>query len=153
MKDQFAKTLARYLLDYYGRIPSAAILARDFNLRCASQTAQISPETARRWIRGLSMPEMDKLRVMADWLGLELGFLARSDLTPGDHQRSSSDVEGGRGQGGSARVLNPVELALVQAFRETDLRGKRILLALAEALVPGMIPPSALLTRRTDGQA
>ncbi len=62
-------------------------------------------------------------------------------------------MEGGRGQGGSARVLNPVELALVQAFRETDLRGKRILLALAEALVPGMIPPSALLTRRTDGQA
>jgi hypothetical protein len=43
-----------------------------------------------------------------------------------------------------------VEQALLQAFRETDIRGKRILLTLAETLVPGMIPPSALQTRRGD---
>jgi hypothetical protein len=43
-----------------------------------------------------------------------------------------------------------VEQALLQAFRETDIRGKRILLTLAETLVPGMIPPSALQKRRGD---
>ncbi len=75
MKDQFAKTLSRYLLEYYGRIPSASILARDFNLRTGTHVAQISPETARRWIRGLSMPEMDKLQVLVDWLHLEIRFL------------------------------------------------------------------------------
>ncbi len=48
------------------------------------------------------------------------------------------------------RNINTVELALLQVFRETDLRGKRILLAIAETLVPGMIPPSALQTRLND---
>jgi hypothetical protein len=51
---------------------------------------------------------------------------------------------------GKSRISNPVEQALLQAFRETDIRGKRILLTLAETLVPGMIPPSALQTRRGD---
>jgi hypothetical protein len=51
---------------------------------------------------------------------------------------------------GQSRSLNPVESALLQAFRETDTRGKRILLAIAETLIPGMIPPSALQTREKD---
>ncbi len=147
MKDQFAKTLARYLLDYYGRIPSAAILARDFNLRAGAQTAHISPETARRWIRGLSMPEMDKLQVMVDWLRLEISFLGRP--SEGSENREASTPNVGSG-GMVSRNINTVELALLQVFRETDLRGKRILLAIAETLVPGMIPPSALQTRLND---
>ena len=143
MKDQFAKTLSRYLLEYYGRIPSASILARDFNLRTGTHVAQISPETARRWIRGLSMPEMDKLQVLVDWLHLEIGFLGSSVQSPANSTNSTLDV-------GKSRISNPVEQALLQAFRETDIRGKRILLTLAETLVPGMIPPSALQTRRGD---
>ena len=143
MKDQFSRTLARYLLDYYGRIPSASILARDFNLRAADQVAHISPETARRWIRGLSIPEMDKLRVLVDWLRMEMGFFARTEEESETPRDSTSYL-------GQTRTLNPVEIALLQAYRETDIRGKRILLTLAETLVPGMIPPSALQTRSTD---
>ena len=140
MKEQFAKTLSRHLLDYYGRIPSASVLARDFNLRAAGGVAHISPETARRWIRGLSMPEMEKLQVIVDWLHLEVGFLANAAPSLGRPKDSTSGV-------GQSRSLNPVESALLQAFRETDTRGKRMLLAIAETLIPGMIPPSALQTR------
>jgi len=32
----------------------------------------------------------------------------------------------------------------LQVFRETDLRGKRSILALADAIIPGAIPPAAL---------
>lgn len=143
MKDQFSKTLARYLLDYYGRIPSAAILARDFNLRSHNQIAPISAETARRWIRGVSMPEMEKLAILAEWLHMEVGFLRQTEASPAARGDSTSHV-------GLGRSLNPVEQALIQAFRETDVRGKRILLGVAETLVPGMIPPSALQTRAQD---
>jgi hypothetical protein len=143
MKAQFAKTLSRHLLDYYGRIPSASVLTRDFNLRAGSKVAHISPETARRWVRGLSMPEMDKLQVIVDWLHLDIGFLSSTAETPAGQYDSTFNV-------GQSRPLNATEQALLQVFRETDIRGKRILLAIAETLIPGMIPPSALKSRDSD---
>ena len=137
MKDQFAKNLARQLLGYYGRIPSASILARDFNLRAGEGMRTISQETARRWIRGMSLPELDKLQILSQWLNLEMGFFATPEETIDLKQHSTLHV-------GKERPINQVEFALLQAFRETDLRGKRILLAVAESLIPGVIPPSAL---------
>ena len=137
MKDQFAKNLARQLLEYYGRIPSASILARDFNLRADEGLRAISQETARRWIRGMSLPEFDKLQVLAQWLNLDVAFFPASSQAIDPDQNSTSYV-------GKQRPTNQVEFALLQAFRETDLRGKRILLAVAESLIPGVIPPSAL---------
>jgi hypothetical protein len=66
LKNLFSKELNRQLLEYYGRIPSAAVLARDYNLRAAN-APQISQEAARRWIRGLSIPEMDKIHILVNW--------------------------------------------------------------------------------------
>jgi transcriptional regulator with XRE-family HTH domain len=143
MKAQFAKTLSRHLLDYYGRIPSASVLARDFNLRAGGKVPPISPETARRWVRGLSMPEMEKLQVIVDWLHLEIGFLSSTAENPAGQHDSTLSV-------GQSRPLNATELALLQTFRETDIRGKRILLTIAETLIPGMIPPAALKSRDSD---
>jgi hypothetical protein len=137
MKEEFAKSLARHLLDYYGRVPSASILARDFNFRAGIEGSQISQETARRWIRGISMPELDKLQVLVDWLNLEMSFMGRRVDDKGLEPNSTSN-------GGSTRPINQVEAALLQVFRETDLRGKRSILALADAIIPGAIPPSAL---------
>jgi hypothetical protein len=137
MKEEFAKSLARHLLDYYGRVPSASILARDFNFRVGVEGSQISQETARRWIRGISMPELDKLQVLVDWLNLEMSFMGRRVDDKGLEPNSTSN-------GGSTRPINQVEAALLQVFRETDLRGKRSILALADAIIPGAIPPSAL---------
>jgi len=137
MKEQFAKSLARHLLDYYGRVPSASILARDFNFRVGTEGSQISQETARRWIRGISMPELDKLQILVNWLNLEMSFLGRRIDDKELVMNSTSN-------GGSTKPVNQVEAALLQVFRETDLRGKRSILALADAIIPGAIPPSAL---------
>ena len=81
--------------------------------------------------------------MIVDWLHLEVGFLASAVPSPGSPKDSTSGV-------GQSRSINPVESALLQAFRETDTRGKRILLTIAETLIPGMIPPSALQTRQKD---
>ena len=70
IKDNFACHLRECLKSRYGKLPSAAVVARDFNLR-AHGTSPISQESARRWIRGVSLPEEDRLRVLVNWLNLD----------------------------------------------------------------------------------
>ena len=144
MKDLFSKALAQQLLQYYGRIPSASIFARDFNFRIPPEMNPISQETARRWIRGISLPEMDKLKLLGQWLGLEMGFLGAMGVNDAIDHNHEAALNPSTSNVGVGKNLNQVEIALLQAFRETDLRGKRSLLAHADALIPGLIPPSAL---------
>ena len=134
MKTRFANSLNRQLLEYYGRIPSASALARDFNLR-AGNIPPITQEAARRWIRGLSMPEMEKLQVLISWLGLNTDFL---DQSTSEYTQTAPNMQSGDKlmQEGIrlTRTLNAVEIRLIQSFRETDVRGKQILLTVADSL-------------------
>jgi hypothetical protein len=70
-KQAFSQAITDALRARYGRVPSAAVTARDFNLRNAD-TPPISEETARRWMRGLSLPEGERLAVLVRWLELDL---------------------------------------------------------------------------------
>lgn len=131
IKSHFAHGLNNQLQCYYRRIPSASILARDFNARLRDGMNPITQETARRWIRGLSMPEMDKLQILIQWLDLNID-LNMSALPPSDADNPSQR------SGESAKksvVLNEAELSLVRSFRQTDLRGKRVMLSVAKAFI------------------
>jgi len=77
IKDLFSCSLRNCLSAYYGKIPSAATFARDFNLR-AYGTTPITQESARRWIRGVSLPEEDRLCVLINWLNLDFNEIFRS---------------------------------------------------------------------------
>ena len=55
-----------------GRLPSAAAFAVQFNWQCQHSPLAISGETARRWIRGNSLPDETRLTVLVEWLGLDL---------------------------------------------------------------------------------
>lgn len=57
---------------YHDRIPSAATFAMHFNLRCRDHSTSISDETARRWLRGTSMPDALHKQLLVTWLGLDL---------------------------------------------------------------------------------
>jgi len=83
IKDTFSKSLRSCLNNYYGKVPSASVFARDFNLR-AYGTTPITQESARRWIRGVSLPEEGRVRVLIDWLGLDYNEILRisSQLLP-----------------------------------------------------------------------
>lgn len=70
VKENFAALLRNSLKSRYGRLPSAAVLAREFNLR-AYDTTPISGESARRWLRGVCLPEEERLRVLVKWLDLD----------------------------------------------------------------------------------
>lgn len=73
-KESFAKALRTALVQHYRTRPSAAMLARDYNLRTHGGTS-ISQETARRWLRGECFPDEDKLQILAPWLDLDLNAL------------------------------------------------------------------------------
>ena len=69
VKENFSGLLRESLKARYGRVPSAAVLAREFNLR-AYDTTPVTGESARRWLRGVCLPEEERLRVLVNWLDL-----------------------------------------------------------------------------------
>lgn len=74
LKSRFSKALRDSLKERYGKLPSANVVARDFNL-IAYDVNPISHETVRRWIRGIAMPEDMRLKVLSNWLHLDLNSI------------------------------------------------------------------------------
>jgi hypothetical protein len=73
------------------------------------------------------MPEMDKLQILIQWLDLKI------DLNSGTlESENPSNFE--KGLRKKTVTLNEAESQLLQGFRETDIRGKRVLLSVAQSL-------------------
>lgn len=73
-----ARSLNEALVLKYGKVPTATAFADQFNLR-AYGTSTITRETARRWLLGLTVPEIDKLIVLVDWLKLDVSTLFKRE--------------------------------------------------------------------------
>ncbi len=71
MKEAFSQSLRESLKHHYGKLPSAEVVARNFNLR-AHGTTPVTQESVRRWMRGESFPKPDHLIVLVQWLHLNL---------------------------------------------------------------------------------
>lgn len=71
MLELFSRQIRDSLRRKYGRLPSAAFVSIQFN-RLADKNRQISGESARRWMRGQTMPNRHHIQVLAAWLGLDL---------------------------------------------------------------------------------
>lgn len=75
---RFARKLRLALRQRYGRCPTAKFLADQFNLK-ARYCPPISSETARRWMNGLSMPELHRFAVLLDLLNVPADTLLPRD--------------------------------------------------------------------------
>jgi hypothetical protein len=71
---KFAAVLSRAIIKKYKKMPSGYFLANNFNLR-AEGTTTITAETARKWIKGLSVPEIDRFKVLIKWLEFDIDDL------------------------------------------------------------------------------
>ena len=121
---RFAKVLREKLTDRFGDMPSAARVANHFNLR-AHGTGAITTEAARRWIKGLSVPELARFRVLSEWLGISTSdFL---DLQEGsndsDHLPTALGLLG--------KLQSPSHLGLINAVsagnKTSDIQEKNFL--------------------------
>ena len=79
MKEEFSHSLRESPKLQYGKLPSAEVVARNFNLR-AHGTTPVTQESVRRWMRGESLPKSDHLIVLTQWLGLDLNKRKRKKL-------------------------------------------------------------------------
>jgi hypothetical protein len=73
-KSAFSRLLRECLISRYGKLPSASFVAREFNIR-AYGCEPITQESARRWLRGLSIPTGNRLGVLQAWLKFDLNQL------------------------------------------------------------------------------
>lgn len=64
---KFSVLLNECLIKKYNKKPSASFVANQFNLR-ANGTTTITSETARKWMRGIAVPEIDRFIVLIHWL-------------------------------------------------------------------------------------
>lgn len=70
--------LSQALIRKFGALPSANKFADQFNLR-AYGTTTITRETARKWIAGLAVPEIDKLSILVEWLDISPSEIFKTD--------------------------------------------------------------------------
>ena len=71
------RSLSRRLKEALRRVgddgSSPTRLAREFNRRYPG--APVTLHATRKWLNGEALPSQDKLRVLAEWLGMEPGWL------------------------------------------------------------------------------
>jgi transcriptional regulator with XRE-family HTH domain len=121
LKERVKKLINLALVNHYGRVPSASVVAREFNFRSPSLDP-ITQETARRWMRGLSIPEFHRLEPLCAWLRIDLRELTSNG------ERSSADIEPIR----EARDETQVEL--LQHFSQLEAKHQSLVLLLARSL-------------------
>jgi hypothetical protein len=80
LKQSFAELIQTALTARFGRTPSAAFVANQVNRRLSPEQG-ISGETARRWLRGLTMPTYIHLRALAAWLEIDFGKILRDSAS------------------------------------------------------------------------
>jgi hypothetical protein len=76
--ERFGHVFREALKKAYGRLPSAAFVAAQFNLHCTGTTA-VSQESARRWIRGCSIPDPDRLLALSRWLRIDYNLVFQDE--------------------------------------------------------------------------
>ena len=69
-REIFRAKLKAGLIAKYGRVPSSRQFSDDFNNAC-SYKFPISGETARKWIRGISVPNGLRMQILYNFLGID----------------------------------------------------------------------------------
>lgn len=72
-RERFSSRLQQTLLNARHSPDSPTELARDFNVRYPGRA--ITVHAARKWLVGEAIPTQDKMRVLADWLGVPIEWL------------------------------------------------------------------------------
>jgi transcriptional regulator with XRE-family HTH domain len=100
-------------------------VARAFNLRYHGDP--VSTQSVRKWLTGRALPSQDKLRVLAEWLGVAPQWLRFGD----------GAGEGARRSGALRQETRPYRRdqdILLEVFSRLNERHRKLVLDLVEAL-------------------
>jgi hypothetical protein len=117
------------------------MLEREFNLRWRGEPITVT--ATRKWLLGLAVPTLDKLRVLALWLDVAEDWLRWGVDHEQETQNSSSNSGrapemvrmGSRKGAGSANGRTAEEASLIQDYRLLQLQDKQVVRAMVETLL------------------
>ena len=80
-------------LKYKSKKISALYFATQFNKHCKKSSLHISQESARKWLKGLSFPNQERVMVLILWLKLDSRLFYIEDLqTSNDDDKKQSII-------------------------------------------------------------
>lgn len=110
----FSERLQQALRDADYTPDSPTQLAREFNIRFDG--SPITVHAARKWLVGEAIPTQEKLRALAQWLGVAAEWL-RFGATEQNPENSVS---------GAARRIKPKDLAILESLQRLDDKNRHI---------------------------
>lgn len=109
-KEEFAKRLVEALLDHGHR--SARNAKSGVDVGPLAKVAKVTREMARRYTEGSAIPDLNKMKLIAEWLGVRLAWLR--------------DGEGAKHANGHVARQEPAAYALTDEAREIALAWARL---------------------------
>ena len=79
VQQKFGVILREAINARYGQTVSSTRLSDEFNLRAVGTTT-ISRQTALKWLKGEAIPDPGRLKVLAEWLNLDLNEIFKSQV-------------------------------------------------------------------------
>ena len=101
-----------------GYEPRPSVLERGFNIRYRGKS--ITLQSASRWLCGKSIPEQDKLQILANWLGVEPHVLRFGSPPSLDLQEQKTALE---------TLVEGMERETLEAFAALSSRQKKMVRA------------------------
>lgn len=126
-KQAFAKRLKQALRRSPKPVETPSELALQFNLRHPNEP--ITPQAAQKWLKGTARPTDDKIKTLAEWLGVSTTWLRFGVQVPGEppskKRRRPTD---------EAAAFTAQEVELIRFFRQLPEHRQRVLRDLIEDL-------------------
>jgi transcriptional regulator with XRE-family HTH domain len=121
---EFSERLQQALQDADYTPDSPTQLAREFNLRFDG--SPITVHAARKWLVGEAIPTQEKLRVLAQWLGVAAEWLRFGT--------DSAKLTGEKAERSGLRI-DPRDLAILENLRRLDDKHRHIVQTVIRLLV------------------
>lgn len=77
---------------YKSKKISALYFATQFNKQCKKSSLHISQESARKWLKGLSFPNQERIMVLILWLKLDSRLFYIKDLQTSNADNISQSI-------------------------------------------------------------
>ncbi len=107
----------------------ASAVAHEFNLRADGAT--VTTHAVRKWLVGDAIPTHERLRILADWLGVHASWLLYGDAENVDYALRPA-----------ASSLETPDLILVRDFKRLTPEGQRVLRGILDVLMTSMTAES-----------
>ena len=112
-KANFAKHLADSLLMKYKKQVSVVFFVDQFNLH-AYGTNVIAYETGRKWLKGISIPQVSKMNVLIKWLNIDVKKIFEyPSVSKGDSYSNAGYIDASAGINKSDHLVESLQSVII----------------------------------------